>query len=69
MSFSSSALEKKLVELSNSQQSIQTLSLWLIHHRKHAKTVVDVWYKQLLKGKLFNCITLNFQLFVAFWVI
>lgn len=51
MSFSSSALEKKLGELSNSQQSIQTLSLWLIHHRKHAKTVVDVWLKQLIKAK------------------
>ncbi|XP_046842620.1 regulation of nuclear pre-mRNA domain-containing protein 1B-like [Xenia sp. Carnegie-2017] len=51
MSFSSSALEKKLSELSSSQQSIQTLSLWLIHHRKHAKTVVDVWSKQLLKVK------------------
>jgi regulator of Ty1 transposition protein 103 len=51
MSFSSSVLEKKLAELSNSQQSIQTLSLWLIHHRKHAKIVVDVWLKQLIKGK------------------
>ena len=51
MSFSSSALEKKLGELSNSQQSIQTLSLWLIHHRKHAKIVVDVWLKQLMKAK------------------
>lgn len=50
MSFSGSALEKKLGELSNSQQSIQTLSLWLIHHRKHAKTVVDVWLKMLTKG-------------------
>ena len=54
MSFSGSTLEKKLSELSNSQQSIQTLSLWLIHHRKHAKTVVEVWYKQLLEGKLFS---------------
>ena len=36
-SFSESALEKKLSELSNSQQSVQTLSLWLIHHRELRK--------------------------------
>lgn len=49
--FSESALEKKLAELSNSQQSVQTLSLWLIHHRKHSKTIVKVWYNELTKGK------------------
>lgn len=49
--FSESALEKKLAELSNSQQSVQTLSLWLIHHRKHSKTIVKVWHKELKKGK------------------
>ncbi|KAM9494611.1 regulation of nuclear pre-mRNA domain-containing protein 1A-like isoform 3-T3 [Clarias gariepinus] len=47
--FSESALEKKLAELSNSQQSVQTLSLWLIHHRKHSKTIVKVWYNELTK--------------------
>ncbi|KPP80299.1 regulation of nuclear pre-mRNA domain-containing protein 1A-like, partial [Scleropages formosus] len=46
------ALEKKLSELSNSQQSVQTLSLWLIHHRKHSKTIVSVWYRELLKGTM-----------------
>lgn len=50
-SFSEGALEKKLSELNNSQQSIQTLSLWLIHHRKHCKTIVQVWFKELVKGK------------------
>lgn len=50
-SFSESALEQKLSELNNSQQSIQTLSLWVIHHRKHCKTIVSVWYKELLKAK------------------
>lgn len=49
-SFSESALEKKLSELSNSQQSVQTLSLWIIHHRKHAGTIVRVWHKELKKG-------------------
>lgn len=49
-SFSAATLEKKLGDLSNTQQSVQTLSLWLIHHRKHAKAVVQSWYKGLTKG-------------------
>lgn len=49
-SFTESALVKKLVELNASQQSIQTLSFWLIHHRKHHATVVKTWFKELQKG-------------------
>lgn len=50
--FTENALIKKLQELNSSQQSIQTLSLWLIHHRKHHAIVVKTWYKELLKGNL-----------------
>jgi len=50
-SFSESAFTKKLSELNNSQQSIQTLSLWVIHHRKHSKTIVQVWQTELIKAK------------------
>ncbi|CAN0280644.1 unnamed protein product [Lampetra planeri] len=50
-SFSESALEKKLSELSNSQQSVQTLALWLIHHRKHSRSVVQVWHRELKRAK------------------
>ncbi|KAM3838500.1 regulation of nuclear pre-mRNA domain-containing protein 1B isoform 2-T2 [Diretmus argenteus] len=50
-SFSESALEKKLSELSNSQQSVQTLSLWIIHHRKHSGLIVKVWHRELKKAK------------------
>ncbi|KAI7798850.1 hypothetical protein IRJ41_015899, partial [Triplophysa rosa] len=56
--FSESALEKKLSELSNSQQSVQTLSLWLIHHRKHSKTIVRVWYNELKKAQVPRKLTL-----------
>ncbi|KAM5157359.1 regulation of nuclear pre-mRNA domain-containing protein 1A isoform 1-T1 [Mantella aurantiaca] len=49
--FSEAALEKKLSELSNSQQSVQTLSLWLIHHRKHSRVIVAVWDRELRKAK------------------
>ena len=53
MSFSESTLLKKLQELNNSQQSVQTLSLWLIHHRKHSQTIVGIWLKELLNAN--NC--------------
>lgn len=50
-SFTEKALVDKLVTLTNTQQSIQTMSLWLIHHRKHAKKIVTVWYTLLVKAK------------------
>ena len=50
-SFNEDGLKKKLDDLNMSQQSIQTLSLWLIHHKKHAHTVVNVWYRELVKGE------------------
>jgi len=47
--FSESSLERKLSDLNNSAQSIQQLSLWLIHHRKHYKSMVKMWFKELGK--------------------
>ncbi|KAJ6221305.1 hypothetical protein RDWZM_007117 [Blomia tropicalis] len=49
--FTQQALEKKLTDLNSSQQSIQTLSLWLIHHKKHCRTIVQIWMKELKKAK------------------
>ncbi|KAL3276030.1 hypothetical protein HHI36_020759 [Cryptolaemus montrouzieri] len=49
--FTETAFVKKLNDLNNSSQSIQTLSLWLIHHRKHYSTIVKIWYRELLKAK------------------
>jgi hypothetical protein len=48
--FSEAVLEKKLSELSISQQSVQTLSLRLIHHREHPRPIVTVWERELRKG-------------------
>ena len=48
-SFAEDTLEKKLADLNNSQQSIQQLSLWVIHHRKHYSKIVSIWYKELHK--------------------
>ncbi|PIK47740.1 putative regulation of nuclear pre-mRNA domain-containing protein 1B [Apostichopus japonicus] len=50
-SFSPEALTAKLNSLNNTAQSIQTVSLWLIHHRKHAKIIVKVWFSHLMKAK------------------
>ncbi|XP_063698462.1 regulation of nuclear pre-mRNA domain-containing protein 1A [Culicoides brevitarsis] len=47
--FTESALVKKLLELNASQQSIQTVSLWVIHHRRHYKTIVAVWLREMRK--------------------
>lgn len=49
--FTESAFIKKLADLNCSSQSIQTLSLWLIHHRKHYTSVVKIWLRELVKSK------------------
>lgn len=49
--FTEAALIKKLGDLNSSSQSIQTLSLWLIHHRKHHQNIVKIWIKELQKGE------------------
>lgn len=49
-SFSTSSLVKKLRDLTTSQQSVQSLSNWLIHHRKHAKVALEVWQREFTKG-------------------
>ena len=49
--FSEDNFVKKLADLNNSQQSIQTLSLWLIHHRKRSKAIVDIWINELKKAR------------------
>jgi hypothetical protein len=48
--FSASSLDKKLKGLSGTLQSIQGTAVWIIHHRKNAKTIVSLWYKELQKG-------------------
>lgn len=70
--FTENALARKLQELNSSQQSIQTLSLWLIHHRKHHSAVVKTWFKEFMKGKVpishwkLLCITSNLHLILIY---
>ncbi|XP_028150309.1 regulation of nuclear pre-mRNA domain-containing protein 1B [Diabrotica virgifera virgifera] len=49
--FTEAAFINKLSDLNNSSGSIQTLSLWLIHHRKHHGKVVQIWFRELIKAK------------------
>ncbi|XP_008486668.1 regulation of nuclear pre-mRNA domain-containing protein 1A [Diaphorina citri] len=58
--FTQSALISKLEELNASQQSIQTLSLWLIHHRKHHSTIVKTWIDEVEKADDHRKLTLMY---------
>lgn len=49
--FSEVTLSQKLSELNQTAPSIQGVSLWLLHHRKHYQTYVKLWYKELGKVK------------------
>lgn len=68
--FTDTTLIKKLGDLNSSQQSIQTLSLWLIHHRKHYVTIVKTWAKQIYSGIIlkFLCIYINILLSIFKYV-
>lgn len=48
------AFERKLQNMSSTQDSVQTVSLWMIHHKKHAEDMVAVWLEQLKKGSAFT---------------
>ena len=47
MSYSPQVLRQKLARLNSTQQSIQTLSHWIIYHSKHASESVSVWQAEL----------------------
>ncbi|RZF39609.1 hypothetical protein LSTR_LSTR001130 [Laodelphax striatellus] len=58
--FNEGSLCKKLEDLNASQHSIQTLSLWVIHHRKHYQLIVKTWMKELQKADEGRQITLMY---------
>lgn len=45
-------VEKKFQSLSNTQDGIQSMALWVIHHKANHEKIVDVWFKVLKKGKI-----------------
>lgn len=57
-SLSENNLEKKFQAVTNTQDSIQTLSLWLLHHKAHHHKIVASWMKVLQKAKINHRLTL-----------
>lgn len=43
--------KEKLDKMTNTQQSIQAISLWTIYHIKHFQKTVEVWREEILKTK------------------
>ncbi|XP_054724706.1 regulation of nuclear pre-mRNA domain-containing protein 2-like isoform X2 [Uloborus diversus] len=57
-SVSEENLEKKFQGVANTQDSIQTLSLWLLHHKAHHQKIVAAWMKVLQRAKISHRLTL-----------
>lgn len=51
-------LEKKFQSVTNTQDNIQTLSLWILHHKAHHQKIVSSWMKVLQKSKISHRLTL-----------
>jgi len=48
-SLNEESVEKKLKTVNNTQDSIQSLSLWIIHHKTNHDKIVELWLKVLKK--------------------
>lgn len=51
VNFDNEAFEKKLLNLKDTQDSIQGLSSWCLHHRAAHKKIVTTWLSVLKTGK------------------
>ncbi|GAB1604954.1 regulation of nuclear pre-mRNA domain-containing protein 2-like isoform X2 [Argonauta hians] len=57
-SLNEESVERKLHAVTNTQDGIQIMSLWIIHHKVHHKKIVDLWLKVLKKDKTSHRLTL-----------
>ncbi|KAK7377966.1 hypothetical protein VNO80_03401 [Phaseolus coccineus] len=55
--FDGKLFSEKLLNVNNSQHSIQSLSRWCISHRKRAKEIVETWDKLFNASQKEQCIT------------
>ena len=46
------SVQRKFANVNNTQDSIQSLSLWVLHHKAHHERIVELWFKALKKGKI-----------------
>jgi len=44
-------VEKKLMAATNTQESVQSLSMWALHHKTQHEKIVAIWFKVLKMGK------------------
>ncbi|XP_038076989.1 proline-rich protein 36-like isoform X2 [Patiria miniata] len=45
------SLKRKFQALNSTQDSIQTLSLWIIHHKNHYRQIIELWMEHLKEAK------------------
>jgi len=57
------SVEKKLVGAKNTQESIQSLSLWALHHKAQHDNIVRIWLNILKKCELNSFQKTNFLMF------
>lgn len=58
MSLNELSLEKKLLNVTNSQDSIQSLSLWILHHKSLHKRIIQMWMNCFHRAKATHRLTL-----------
>ncbi|CAF0787158.1 unnamed protein product [Adineta ricciae] len=53
-----SSFEKRLTLVNGTQESVQTLSLWILYHRSQHEHLIKTWFKVLKKSKPSHRLTL-----------
>jgi len=43
-------VEKKLLGATNTQESVQSLSMWALHHKTQHEKIVGIWFRVLKMG-------------------
>ncbi|XP_065317623.1 regulation of nuclear pre-mRNA domain-containing protein 2-like isoform X2 [Gordionus sp. m RMFG-2023] len=49
-SFDVNRLKEKFYALNSTQDSVQTLSLWILHHKAHCEKIIEIWLKVFKKS-------------------
>ena len=57
-SSSNSSFEKRLTLVNGTQESVQTLSLWILYHRSQHEHLIKTWFKVLKRSKSPHRLTL-----------
>ena len=43
-------VERKLLTATNTQESVQSLSMWALHHKAQHEKIVAIWFRVLKAG-------------------